>query len=79
MQAPIQVFGIEGRYAHALFSAASKQNVIEKVEKELADFQVRHCALSYICRVYAWGKGDEMKLDARKGREGGGGGGGVDV
>lgn len=42
MQAPIQVFGIEGRYAHALFSAASKQNAIEKVEKELADFQVRH-------------------------------------
>lgn len=34
------MFGIEGRYAHALFSVASKQNSIEKVEKELADYQV---------------------------------------
>ena len=42
IQAPIQVFGIEGRYAHALFSAASRRNAIEKVEKELADFQVSH-------------------------------------
>ena len=40
LQAPIKVFGVEGRYAHALFSAASQRNVIEKVEKELTDFQV---------------------------------------
>ena len=39
-QAPIQVFGIEGRYAHALFSAASKKKSLEKVEQELNDFQV---------------------------------------
>ena len=40
VQAPIKVFGIEGRYAHALFSAASKQKSLDKVEKELSDFQV---------------------------------------
>jgi len=30
------VFGIEGRYAHAMYSAAAKQNVLEKVEGELS-------------------------------------------
>jgi F-type H+-transporting ATPase subunit O len=39
VQAPIKVFGVEGRYAHALFSAASQKNAIEAVEKELTDFQ----------------------------------------
>ena len=34
------MFGIEGRYAHALFAVAAKQNSVEKVEKELADYQV---------------------------------------
>ncbi|KAL9969417.1 hypothetical protein ACROYT_G021634 [Oculina patagonica] len=33
---PIQVFGIEGRYAHAMYSAAAKQNSLEKVEGELS-------------------------------------------
>ncbi|CAH3152562.1 unnamed protein product [Porites lobata] len=33
---PIQVFGIEGRYAHAMYSAAAKQNTLEKVESELS-------------------------------------------
>uniref|UniRef100_A0A8C6WZK5 ATP synthase peripheral stalk subunit OSCP, mitochondrial n=1 Tax=Neogobius melanostomus TaxID=47308 RepID=A0A8C6WZK5_9GOBI len=32
---PITVYGIEGRYATALFSAASKQNKLDQVEKEL--------------------------------------------
>jgi len=32
---PIQVYGVEGRYATALFSAASKQGALEKVEAEL--------------------------------------------
>ncbi|XP_029662359.1 ATP synthase subunit O, mitochondrial [Formica exsecta] len=36
---PIQVFGLEGRYATALFSAASKQKVLDAVEKDLATFQ----------------------------------------
>uniref|UniRef100_A0A8C7TEJ0 Oligomycin sensitivity conferral protein n=1 Tax=Oncorhynchus mykiss TaxID=8022 RepID=A0A8C7TEJ0_ONCMY len=32
---PIQVYGVEGRYAYALFSAASQQGRPEQVEKEL--------------------------------------------
>lgn len=32
---PIQVYGVEGRYAYALFSAASQQCRPEQVEKEL--------------------------------------------
>lgn len=40
MQPPIQVFGMEGRYATALFSAASKQKSLEAVEKDLIKFQV---------------------------------------
>ncbi|KAK1344359.1 hypothetical protein QTO34_014926 [Cnephaeus nilssonii] len=33
---PVQIYGVEGRYATALYSAASKQNKLEQVEKELA-------------------------------------------
>ncbi|XP_011139209.1 ATP synthase subunit O, mitochondrial isoform X2 [Harpegnathos saltator] len=36
---PIQVFGLEGRYATALFSAASKQKSLDVVEKDLINFQ----------------------------------------
>ncbi|PNF29813.1 ATP synthase subunit O, mitochondrial [Cryptotermes secundus] len=36
---PIQVFGLEGRYATALFSAASKQKQLDAVEKELVKFK----------------------------------------
>ncbi|CAL8069114.1 unnamed protein product [Calicophoron daubneyi] len=32
---PIQVFGVEGRYATALYSAASKSKVLDNVEKDL--------------------------------------------
>ncbi|XP_045721274.1 ATP synthase subunit O, mitochondrial-like [Mirounga angustirostris] len=35
MRLPVQVYGIESRYATALYSAASKQNKLEQVEKEL--------------------------------------------
>ncbi|CAI5772606.1 ATP synthase subunit O, mitochondrial [Podarcis lilfordi] len=35
IQPPIQVFGLEGRYATALYSAASKQKKLDQVEKEL--------------------------------------------
>lgn len=41
-QTPIQVFGIEGRYATALYSAASKQNKLEAVEKETKSLQVSY-------------------------------------
>lgn len=36
---PLQIFGIEGRYACALYSAASKQKCLEAVEKDLISFQ----------------------------------------
>ncbi|CAI9607565.1 unnamed protein product [Staurois parvus] len=32
---PIQVYGLEGRYANALYSAASKEKKLDQVEKEL--------------------------------------------
>ncbi|KAK2527179.1 Atp5o [Columba guinea] len=33
---PIQVYGLEGRYATALYSAASKQKKLDQIEKELS-------------------------------------------
>ncbi|CAK1585458.1 unnamed protein product [Parnassius mnemosyne] len=36
---PIQVFGLEGRYAAALYSAGSKKKTLDTVEKELSHFQ----------------------------------------
>ncbi|XP_013191410.1 ATP synthase subunit O, mitochondrial [Amyelois transitella] len=36
---PVQVFGLEGRYASALYSAASKNKTLDTVEKELVKFQ----------------------------------------
>jgi len=36
---PIQVFGVEGRYATALYSAATKQKQLDAVEKELVQFK----------------------------------------
>jgi len=39
VQPPVQIFGSEGRYATALYSAASKQSKLEVVEKELSALQ----------------------------------------
>ncbi|KAI8421792.1 hypothetical protein MSG28_009752 [Choristoneura fumiferana] len=36
---PVQVFGLEGRYASALYSAATKSKSLDVVEKELSSFQ----------------------------------------
>lgn len=36
---PIQIFGLEGRYASALYSAATKLKQLESVEKELTEVQ----------------------------------------
>ncbi|KAK7106923.1 hypothetical protein V1264_014943 [Littorina saxatilis] len=58
---PLQVFGIEGRYATALYSAASKQNQLDAVEKEMNTFQgllktdgklAEFCANPSLQRVY---------------------------
>ena len=38
VQPPVQVFGTEGRYATALFSAASKKKSLDVVEKDLKTF-----------------------------------------
>lgn len=39
VKAPVQIFGINGRYATALYSAASKEKQLDVVEKELTDIQ----------------------------------------
>lgn len=39
VKTPIQVFGSEGRYATALYSAATKQKQLDSVEKELVQIQ----------------------------------------
>lgn len=36
---PIQLFGLEGRYATALYTAAAKQKQLESVEKEIDQIQ----------------------------------------
>lgn len=38
-QTPVGVYGIGGRYASALYSAATKAKELEKVEKDLLQFQ----------------------------------------
>ncbi|KAH8857931.1 ATP synthase subunit O isoform 3 [Schistosoma japonicum] len=35
IQPPVQVFGVEGRYATALYSAATKQKTLDKIEKDM--------------------------------------------
>ena len=37
----MQLFGIEGRYAHALYSAAAKGKTLDSVHKELKELQTR--------------------------------------
>lgn len=41
VKTPVQVFGTEGRYAAALYSAASKQKSLDAVEKDLKAFQAQ--------------------------------------
>jgi F-type H+-transporting ATPase subunit O len=36
---PVHLFGIEGRYAHALYSAATKEKKLDVVEKDIKDIQ----------------------------------------
>jgi len=37
VQPPVQVFGVEGRYASALYSAAMKKNSLDAVDKDIKD------------------------------------------
>ena len=41
VRAPVQVFGIEGRYAHALYSASTKLGSVDAVEEQLNSLQVK--------------------------------------
>lgn len=41
IKAPLQVFGLEGRYATALYSAASKLKTLEAAEKDLISLQAQ--------------------------------------
>ena len=38
---PIQIFGLDGRYATALFSGASKMKALDSVEKDLINLQAQ--------------------------------------
>ena len=40
LKLPTKVFGVEGRYATALYSAAVKKNILDKTEKEMSAFEV---------------------------------------
>lgn len=40
LKAPVQVFGIDGKYATALYSAAVKEKQLDAVEKDLRTFEV---------------------------------------
>merc|ERR1711915_1137942 len=40
VQPPIQVFGLEGRYATALYSAAKKKNALDAVDKDFKELAV---------------------------------------
>merc|ERR1712088_191021 len=49
VQPPVQVFGTEGRYATALYSAATKKKALEAVEKDLTTLQAtlkKNCLLA---------------------------------
>lgn len=39
VKAPIEVFGIEGRYAHALYSAATKSKKLDAVDNDMKKLQ----------------------------------------
>ncbi|KAK2500973.1 hypothetical protein MC885_018221 [Smutsia gigantea] len=64
---PVQVYGIEGRYATALYSAASKQNKLEQVEKELLR-PLDETTLSELKTVLKsfLGKGQVLKVEVKK-------------
>lgn len=39
IQPPVTLFGIDGRYATALYTAAARQNALEAVERDLSQLQ----------------------------------------
>nr|KAF6268879.1 ATP synthase peripheral stalk subunit OSCP [Pipistrellus kuhlii] len=65
---PVQIYGVEGRYATALYSAASKQNKLDQVEKELARVAALDEAslteLKTVLKSFL-GKGQVLKLEVK--------------
>merc|ERR1712048_228070 len=64
-KASIKVFGVEGRYAHALFSAASKNKALDKVEGELNKVQSllsKNDKLSAYCKDPTVNKTDKQDV-----------------
>lgn len=39
---PIQLYGLEGRYAHAIYSAAVKQKSLDAVDKDFKSILVKY-------------------------------------
>ena len=52
-QPPITVYGIPGRYASALYSAAAKAKALDKVEKELTEVRWNFSAARSDCHKHA--------------------------
>ena len=50
-QPPVQVFGLEGRYATALYSAASKKKALAAVDKDVTTFSVSIIYQIYILTI----------------------------
>lgn len=62
LQTPIPVFGVGGRYAAAIYSAAMKAKEIEKVESELVNF---HNAMNEDKKFYQIMKDPTIKKSAK--------------
>lgn len=50
LQPPVQVFGVEGRYATALYSAAMKKKSLDAVDKDIKELSVstKTCSLKIL-------------------------------
>lgn len=70
-QPPIQVYGLEGRYATALYSAATKQKKLDQVEKELGRVWVS-CSTAYVHLSWHTGVWEQRGSSAASCWEGGG-------
>lgn len=55
------MFGIEGRYAHAAYSAAAKKKSVDKVETELTEIQVCGFVVSSRKQAFLLHWGGEIK------------------
>ncbi|CEO97072.1 ATP synthase subunit O, mitochondrial [Plasmodiophora brassicae] len=64
-QPPIQLFGVGGRYAHALFNVAQKENAVDRVNDELAQLTALSRSnenFNVLLNDPTVGKGEKKKL-----------------